>query len=294
MRNSVGLSTIRGLDRRSDGSVAHTVIRALYSLGFSQAEILRTLNISRSPRIRSTLKEARSDFTNRPTGRACFAAQLQAFCALESRKAVGLSKEKSLIHAALRKNLGIDNGFFDGLRELAVSLATPQPPDSDRGCWSLISRILQDQLRNVCDDYWKYLDHYGTVPSSLAALRADTLRYTVDWCRANAVHAWPHNARMAIECLLEKIDYQAAAIIRERFGIDNTRALSRKETGILYKMTQWRVGKLETKGVRQLKRVVEGEFVREIFLKPLSCAPQPVTPASLQHLIDRDRADQCE
>jgi hypothetical protein len=287
-------STTSALYRRPSRLVTDAAIRRLYSLGFSQTEILSTLNISRSPRVRNTLQQAKMDFAICPAGSARFTAQLQAFCALEGRKNGGLSEEEVRIHAALLKALGIDNEFFDGMRELALRLATPEPPESDRGCWSLISRLLQDQPRTVFDDYWQYLDRYGVFPDSWAALRADMLRYTVEWCRANAVHGWPQNARMAIEWLLEKIDPQAATIIRQRFGIGNYPALKCKEIGVLHKMTQWRVGKLEVNGEQQLKRVAGKEFLRKIFLKPLSRSPQHITAASLEDLFRGDRSNQSE
>jgi hypothetical protein len=279
---------------RYSGLITHAAIRTLYSLGVSQAEILRTLNLSRSPRVRNTLERAKRDFPSHPTGRACFAVQLQAFCALERRKEGGLSEEEGCIHTALRKVLRTDNEFLDGLRKLSVGLAMPQPPQSDCGCWSLIRSLLQYQPRNGLDDYWKCLDHSAVFPSSWAALRADVLRYTVDWCRANAVHDWPQNARVAIEWLLRKIDSQAATIIRQRFGIGNNSALKPAAIATLHRTTRWRVRKLETEGIRQLKRIAGNELLREIFLKPLSHSPQPITLSFLQELFDSKKFQQWE
>lgn len=292
LASSFPAKELNALKRRTSEAIPGA-IKTLYGLGISQAEIVRALDISRSPRVRAALKEARADFPTRPTGSARFAMQLQTFCALERRKDVHLSEEDCRVHSVLRAVLRIDSAFFEGLGQLALCLTMPQPPESDSGCWSLIRRVLQDQSRNSLHDYWRHLDRKGVYPKSPNTLRADMLRYLVEWCRLNIVHDWPQDGRMAIEWLLQKIDFQAAAIVRQRFGIYSGRALRHEEIAVLRGMSRWRSRKLEARGIRQLQYVGGKEFLQEIFLKPLVHLRHPITPAYLEELFDRQRADQC-
>lgn len=279
---------------KKQSDVIQGVAKALYGLGFNQADILRSLEISRTPRLVRTLKEAKKEHPNRPTGKAMFVPRLKAFCALHAMTPRWRAEEERRIYWVLHTALKIQryDDLLDNLKEFVVSTATPRSAVDTPFC-RLVRAVYWQELREEAPNYWEYLSKKDALPESHDVLRADLLGFMGDWCRSKTIYPWPEHGREVVERMLTAYETESniakrrVMVLRLRFGLTGEKPMLLEEVGNLHSMTRERVRQVEVSILMRLRSGPRGDLLRQVFFTPLSSLRQPLTTEQVDELFRR-------